>query len=207
MGLFCQPNLSMDPQGAPLGVERVGQALENVGFNSDSVLILSIKQYFAILRQQKGHHPDASPMDLELLLIMKLISVGTNNPIQVLKQVGIIVVVVGGDYCCALNNALLMDILCSSRSRINNTFKRMDWEMKTISNNNLKYTMLKQVLDRTDVRNWTIRKIPTTSPMYDYVSTSPHIITGGVPGAGDLQFADQKPVAMEPTITTLVDFA
>lgn len=189
-----------------LGAERVGQALENVGFCGDSVLILSIKQYFALLRHQKGHHPDASPMDLELLLILKFVAVGSTNPVQVLKQVGIIIVVVSGDYCIAINNTLLMDVLCSSRSRINNTFKRLEWEMKTISNNNMKYTILKQVLDRADVRNWTIRKIPETSEMYEYVAANPLVVSGaGI--SVDVQFTEQKVVVMDSTVTGLVDFA
>ena len=142
-------------------------------------------------------------MDLEILLLLKFIAVGCNNPIQILKQVGIIIAVIGGDYCIAINNALLVDTLCSSRSRINNTFKRLDWEMKSISNN-MKYTLFKQLLDRSDVRNWTIRKIPIESAMYQYVTTNSLVVSStGI----SVDFPDQKPSAIETVVTNLVDFA
>lgn len=186
-----------------LNVEKVGQVLESAGFCSDGVLILAVKHYFTLLRQEKGHHPDASPMDLEILLILKLIAVGCNNPVQILKQVGIIIVVINDEYCIAINNALLLDILCSSRSRINNTLKRLNWEMITMSNN-VKYTTLKQLLDRSDVRFWTLRKIPIGSAMYDYVTANSSVVSGT---QVDAQFSDPKSNGMEANVTNIVDFA
>ena len=43
-----------------------------------------IKQYFSLLRKEKGHNPEASPMDLELLLMVKFISISSDDPIHVL---------------------------------------------------------------------------------------------------------------------------
>jgi hypothetical protein len=173
-----RPNpLEMDiqvPRPNPLG-DRPISFLERVGVSSEVVLLSTIRHYFTGLRQQKGHQPDASPMDLEILLIIKMIHASCDDPVDVLRKVGIILVVTGNlRFHIAINNTLLVETLVSSRSRINNTLKRLEWEMIPIPNA-VKYELLKGMLDRGDVRNWTLRTVPSGTALWAFAEATPEI--------------------------------
>ena len=150
------------------------QQLQQLQMPPDDMLILAIRHYFTMLRQEKGHHPEASPMDLEILLVLKFVCAGSSNPVDLLKRIGLIVINTGEDLEIAIDNALLLDIIVSSRSRINNTLKKLHWDMQMVSNSS-KWNILKPLLDRADVRNWTIRRIPPDTPFYDFVHATPEI--------------------------------
>jgi hypothetical protein len=123
-----------------------------------------------MLRQEKGHKPDASPIDLEILLLVKFIATAEGNVIDLLSRVGIILV---GDKLI-LNGNLLTENLVSSRSRINNTLNRLGWDVVQVGNNE-KWNLLKPLLQRADVRNWTIRTIPPETALYGYVRDNPQV--------------------------------
>ncbi|KAH0794727.1 hypothetical protein GPJ56_001274 [Histomonas meleagridis] len=142
----------------------------NEPISQDFVLLLTIRQYFMLLRQEKGHHPDASPLDLEILLIIKFVCSVNDNPIKMLSSVGIIII---GDKI-AINNSLLHDVLMSSRSRINNTLNKLKWHVIPMGNPE-KFDILRPLLDRNDVRNWTIREIPQTAQLYSFVQNYPQV--------------------------------
>jgi hypothetical protein len=148
--------------------------LDRVETPSDVLLLTSIRHYFTVLRQQKGHQPDASPMDLEILLVIKFIQASCHDPIDLLRKVGIIVMATSNRFYIAINNTLLVDTIVSSRSRINNTLKRLEWEMVPMANP-VKYDILKTLLDRSDVRNWTVRVIPTGNALYTYAARTPSV--------------------------------
>ena len=148
----------------------------------DDMLILAIRHYFTMVRQEKGHHPDASPMDLEILLVMKFVCAGSANPVSLLKRIGLIVINTGEELEIAVDNALLLDIIVSSRSRINNTLKKLHWDMKPVSNI-AKWNILKPLLDRADVRNWTIRRVPPETAFYEFVHATPEIQFNASPTA------------------------
>ena len=128
-----------------------------------------IKQYFSLLRKEKGHNPEASPMDLELLLMVRYISISSADPIQVLKKNGIIL---SGNKI-AINGNLLHVILESSRSRINNTLKRIGWNTIQLCNKD-KQMLLQSVLNKNDCRNWTFREIPE-GRFLEFVRNNPQI--------------------------------
>ena len=144
--------------------EQTQNVTENGSIPQDLIILLIIRQYFMLLRQEKGHHPEASPLDLEILLIIKFVCAGNDNPIKALSSIGIIVI---GDKI-AINNNLLHDILMSSRSRINNTLNKLKWHVIPMGNPE-KFEILRPLLDRNDVRNWTIREIPQTAQLYSFV--------------------------------------
>jgi hypothetical protein len=50
-----------------------------VSDTQDVLIIVVARQYFAMLRQEKGHKPDASPLDLEILLLIKFIATADGN--------------------------------------------------------------------------------------------------------------------------------
>jgi hypothetical protein len=148
---------------------------ERAGVSSDLLLLSAIRYYFTGLRHQKGHQPDASPMDLEILLLIKFIQASCEEPINLLRKVGVVVIATGNPrFHIAINNTLLVETLVSSRSRINNTLKRLEWEMIQITNS-VKYDLLKPLLDRSDVRNWTVRTVPTGSALYQFAEATPEI--------------------------------
>jgi hypothetical protein len=134
------------------------------------LILLVIRQYFSLLRQDQGHKPDASPLDLEILLIIKFIATSDGDIIDLLCRVGIILI---GDQIL-LNGNLLTENLVTSRSRINNTLNRLRWDVVHM-NNNEKWNMLDRLLSRADVRNWTMRTIPRETALYRYVRENPHV--------------------------------
>lgn len=142
----------------------VGHDLVVDAISEEMVVALIIRQYFMTLRQEKGHKPDASPIDLEILLVVKIIAVSDGNAIDLLRRVGIILI----DDKIAINGNLLTETIQSSRSRINNTLNRLKWNVVQMRNNE-KFAMLAPLLDRPDVRNWTVRMIPPTTALYEYV--------------------------------------
>lgn len=148
-------------------------ALKKMNENSLSLPVddpgMMIRQYFTLLRKEKGHNPDASPMDLELLLIVKFFNISSTTPIQLLKNHGIII---SGNKI-AINGNLLHVILDSSRSRINNTLKRIGWNALQVSNKD-KQILLSIVLNKADVRNWTFREIPE-GPFLNFVRNNPNV--------------------------------
>jgi hypothetical protein len=148
--------------------------LDRVGAPSDILLMSAIRHYFTGLRQQKGHQPDASPMDLEILLIIKFVQASCDLPVDVLCRMGIIIVAHLGGFYIAINNTLLVDTLVSSRSRINNTLKRRQWEMVPIPNTT-KYELLKPLLDRSDAKNWTVRVVPVGTTLFSFAQVTPEI--------------------------------
>ncbi|KAK8899429.1 hypothetical protein M9Y10_001745 [Tritrichomonas musculus] len=145
--------------------------IENITLPQDMLVIVVIRQYFGMLRAEKGHKPDASPLELELLLIVKFIVASDGNPVDLLRRIGIILV---GDKI-VINCGLLKDTLISSRSRINNTLNKLKWDIIPMGNND-KWTLLKPLLDRSDVRNWSIRQIPITTQLYTYIHENPQVL-------------------------------
>ena len=145
--------------------------MDNITLPQDMLVIVVIRQYFGILRSEKGHKPDASPLELELLLIVKFIVASDGNPIELLRHIGIILV---GDKI-VINCGLLKNTLLSSRSRINNTLNKLKWDIIPMGNND-KWALLKPLLDRSDVRNWSIRQIPPTTQLYQYIHENPHVL-------------------------------
>jgi hypothetical protein len=129
-------------------------------------------------------------MDLEILLLIKFIQASCEEPIDVLRKVGVVIIATRNPrFHIAINNTLLVETLVSSRSRINNTLKRLDWEMIPIPNS-VKYDLLKPLLDRSDVRNWTVRSVPAGNALYQFAESTPEIqfhaehvdITGSIRG-------------------------
>jgi hypothetical protein len=147
---------------------------DKAGTSSDILLVSAIRHYFTVLRQQKGHQPDASPMDLEILLIIKFVQASCDRPIDVLRRIGIIVVAHLAGFYIAINNTLLVDTLVSCRSRINNTLKRLQWELVPIPNT-AKFELLKPLLDRSDARNWTLRVVPVGTALFTFAQATPEI--------------------------------
>lgn len=145
--------------------------IENITLPQDMLVIVVIRQYFEMLRAEKGHKPEASPLELEILLIVKFIVASDGNPVELLRRIGIILV---GDKI-VINCGLLKDTLLSSRSRINNTLNKLKWDIIRMGNND-KWTLLKPLLDRTDVRNWSIRQIPITTQLYTYIHENPQVL-------------------------------
>lgn len=143
---------------------------DNLNFVQEYTLIQSMKQYFAALRHTRGHNPEGSPIDLEVLLCLKLILGSVDHPIQTLHQVGIIIV---GDEI-AINANYLKTFLSTCRSRINNSMKHLGW---TLSNHDksTKSELLAPLVDRKDARNWTIRTIPPSSPVYTFIHENPTV--------------------------------
>ena len=133
-------------------------------------LVSGIKQYFAALRHSRGHNPEGSPIDLEILLLIKLISSSVENPVQTLHEMGIIIV---GEEI-AINAKFLTLVLSTCRSRINNSIKNLGWCMSP-HNNQQKYELLHPLVDRKDARNWTIRTIPPGSPVYQFIHDNPQV--------------------------------
>ena len=154
--------------------EQPPQTLEGVAIPPEMFITIIIRQYFTSLRQEKGHKPDASPIDLEILLVVKLIAVSDGNVIDLLQRVGIILV----HDKIVINGSVLTETLQSSRSRINNTLNRLKWEVVPMGNNE-KYEMLAPLLERSDVRNWTIRRIPPETALYHYIATNPEVLFKG----------------------------
>lgn len=144
--------------------------LEQVAIPQDMVITFLIRYYFTSLRQEKGHKPDASPIDLEILLVVKLIAVSDGNVIEMLQRAGIILV----HDKIVINGSVLTETLQSSRSRINNTLNKLKWEVVMMGNNE-KYELLAPLLERSDVRNWTIRTIPQETALYQYVASNPAV--------------------------------
>lgn len=157
--------------------DRAPPPLDGVTIPQDMVITFLIRHYFTSLRQEKGHKPDASPIDLEILLVVKLIAVSDGNVIDLLQRVGIILV----HDKIVINGSVLTDTLQSSRSRINNTLNKLKWEVVPMGNNE-KYELLAPLLERSDVRNWTIRTIPPETALYQYIAANPGVqFKGGLP--------------------------
>jgi hypothetical protein len=173
------PNMSM-----PAG-------LEGLSDTQDVLILVVARQYFAMLRQEKGHKPDASPIDLEILLLIKLIATADGNIIDLLSRVGIILV---GDKLI-LNGNLLTENLVSSRSRINNTLNRLGWDVVQLGNSE-KWNLLKPLLQRPDVRNWTIRTIPPETALYSYVRDNPQVQFQ--PDSLSMFFEPSRPAQIDP---------
>lgn len=151
--------------------ESVLPLLEHMSLPQEMLVIVVIRQYFGMIRAEKGHKPDASPLELEILLIVKFIVVSDGNPIDLLRKIGIILV---GDKI-VINCGLLKDTLISSRSRINNTLNKLNWDIIPMGNND-KWILLKPLLDRSDVRNWSIRQIPQKTRLYSYIREHPEVV-------------------------------
>jgi hypothetical protein len=149
----------------------------------DFLLLTTVRYYFRVLRQEKGHQPDASPLDLEILLVVRFIYAGCHNPVDLLRRTGIILLTTATSVDLVLNNSLLLDTLSSSRSRINNTLKRMQWQLKNLTNHE-KWSMLHQVLERGDVRNWTIRVIPVESALFSFIINTPSVQVSAISRTG-----------------------
>ncbi|OHT04449.1 hypothetical protein TRFO_06353 [Tritrichomonas foetus] len=159
--------------------------MDNITLPQDMLVVVVIRQYFGMLRAEKGHKPDASPLELELLLIVKFIVASDGNPVELLRNIGIILV---GDKI-VINCGLLKDTLLSSRSRINNTLNKLKWDIIPMGNND-KWTLLKPLLDRSDVRNWSIRQIPAQTQLYRYIQENPQVLfSDGQPGFNNEQIA------------------
>lgn len=139
-------------------------------FLMEMTLMQGIKQYFSCLRHSRGHNPEGSPIDLEVLLLLKLILVSVEHPISTLHSIGIIII---GDEI-AINANFLKIVLSTCRSRINNSMKHLGWSLANHSNPE-KYELLQPLVDRKDARNWTIRTLPQTSPVYQFVHENPQI--------------------------------
>jgi len=133
-------------------------------------LIQGIKHYFSALRHSRGHNPEGSPIDLEILVILKLISGAVENPVQTLQNLGIIIV---GNQI-AINANFLKIVLSTCRSRINNSMKHLGWMLSNVSNND-KFEILQRLVDRKDARNWTMRIIPSSSPVSMFLHDNPQI--------------------------------
>lgn len=136
----------------------------------EMTVVFVIRHYFTMLRQEKGHKPEASPLDLELLLIVKFVTAAGGNVIDVLRKIGIIII----NYKIAINGGTLKDFLISSRSRINNTLSRLNWSVVKAGNDE-KFHLFSPLLDRSDVRNWTIHEIPPETALYMYIRENPEI--------------------------------
>ena len=136
----------------------------------DIALVQSVKQYFATLRQMRGHNPEGSPIDLEILLILKLILFSVENPIEMLHNMGIVVV----NDEIAINANFLKVYLSTCRSRINNSLKNIGWNIASYLNQE-KYELLQPLVDRKDVRNWSIRIIPQDSKVLQFIRENPQI--------------------------------
>lgn len=145
-------------------------SLDEISMSQDMFVVFLIRHYFTMLRQEKGHKPDASPLDLELLLIVKFITASDGNVIDILRKVGIILI----EEKIAINGGILKDTLISSRSRINNTLNKLNWTVVKI-NNNEKATLFSPILDRSDVRNWTLHEIPPETSLYRYIRENPEV--------------------------------
>jgi hypothetical protein len=158
----------------------------SVSDTQDVLIIVVARQYFSMLRQEKGHKPDASPLDLEILLLIKFIATADGNVIDLLSRVGIILV----SDKIIINGNLLTENLASSRSRINNTLNRLRWDVVPLGNTD-KWNLLRPLLQRSDVRNWTIRTIPPETALFSYVRDNPQV---------QLQ-ADSMPVFLETART------
>ena len=139
-------------------------------FLHELTLLEGIKNYFSSLRLTKGHNPEGSPIDLEILLLLKLIYFCVENPIQTLFSLGIILV---GDQI-AINANFLKICLSTCRSRINNSMKNLGWNLINISNND-KFEILQPLVDRKDSRNWTLRLIPSISLVHDFIKNNPRV--------------------------------
>lgn len=147
-----------------------GQTQLDVPIPHEMVVIIVIRQYFQSLRQEKGNKPDASPLDLEFLLLVKWIAVSDGNTVDLLRRVGIILV----QDKIVINGNLVKETLVSSRSRINNTLNKLGWDVVQMKTEE-KFDLLTPLLDRADVRNWTIRMIPQTTALYQYVMANPSV--------------------------------
>ncbi|EAY00851.1 hypothetical protein TVAG_207540 [Trichomonas vaginalis G3] len=143
---------------------------EMPNFVQEYTLMQSMKQYFAALRHTRGHNPEGSPIDLEVLLLLKLILGSVDNPIQTLHSVGIIII---GDEI-AINANYLKTFLSTCRSRINNSMKHLGWELSN-HDKTTKSELLQPLVDRKDSRNWTIRIIPPTSAVYTFIHENPSV--------------------------------
>ena len=133
-------------------------------------LIQGIKHYFSALRQSRGHNPEGSPIDLEILVLLKLISGSVESPIQTLQNLGIIVV----GQSLAINANFLKIVLSTCRSRINNSMKNLGWNLLTVSNTE-KFEILSPLVDRKDARNWTMRLIPSNSMVFNFIQENRHV--------------------------------
>jgi hypothetical protein len=164
-------------------------AQPGIGQLTHEVLTLvAIRQYFTNLRREKGHCPDASPIDLELLLIVKFIMASGGDAVDLLRRVGIILI----DDKIVINVAILTDSMVSSRSRINSTLNRLKWNVVELRSED-KWNVLKPLLERPDLRNWTIRVIPPHTALYMYVQDNAHV---KFRNDGSLVFV---PISLDPT--------
>ena len=145
----------------------------NTKNNKNDLHILSnLKHYFSVFRYNRGHNPDGSPLDLEILLIFKLIST-LNDPKQILHNIGIIII----DDRIAINAQYLTSFLSTCCSRINNSLNHLGFRKLNISNDKKLQLLDTSNLDVKEARFWTLRQIPQTSMMYDFVQQNPHIKT------------------------------
>ena len=135
--------------------------------SADDVAVLAMGQYFDVLRKEKGNNPDASPLDVEILIIFKYMMVAVSNPIESLRKVGLIAF---DDHIC-INCNYLCPYICSCRSRVNNSLKRIGWNVVSTPNPQ-KYAILEPLVTRADARNWTIRTIPPSSKLYSFLKAN-----------------------------------
>ena len=132
----------------------------------------SLRHYFSVFRYNRGHNPDGSPLDLEILLIFKLIST-FSDPKQILHDIGIIII---GDQI-AINAQYLTSFLSTCRSRINNSLNNLGFKKLDISNEKKLQMLDNSNFNMKEARFWTLRQIPQSSMVYGFIQQNPHLST------------------------------
>lgn len=135
--------------------------------SADDISILAMAQYFNVLRKERGNNPEASPLDLEILIVFKYMMVAVSDPIESLRKIGLIAF---GNHIC-INCNLFCDFISSCRSRVNNTLKRLGWNVLSLPNPK-KYHILQPLVSRVDSRNWTIRIIPSDAELFKFINST-----------------------------------
>lgn len=136
----------------------------------DEELLQGTHTYFVNLRSSLGHKPTGSQIDLEILLLLRIAASAMLDPIPSLASAGIILT---GPYA-AINAALLKQILATGRSRINHSFGQINWGILD-SNPEIKASLLSPLVDHNALRNWTVRVVPSDSPVFSFATKNPSI--------------------------------
>ncbi|OHT13184.1 hypothetical protein TRFO_16737 [Tritrichomonas foetus] len=139
--------------------------------SKETEIMMQTQVHFQQLRLDKTNAPDPSPIQDEILVILKIACEKTNKPIKVLSKIGIIIF----EDQIALNTSTLHIFLSSCKSRINNVFRRDGWEIVQMDINQ-KTEILQPLVDRKETRNWTIRTPPAGSSITKFISQHAELI-------------------------------
>jgi hypothetical protein len=136
----------------------------------DALILVAARQYFYLLRQAKGWTGELSPLDLEILVLIRFISTAQGNFIDLLCRAGLIII---GDRI-VIHPKRLGATLVSGKTRINVNLRKLHWHIVPLNVRQMR-TIIGPVTQETGLQNWTMRIIPHDSVVYRYVRENSQI--------------------------------